>query len=77
MSPEVIEGFAKQGLLGLVILALGWYIMTLRADVKAKDTKLEEANEKRIAEAREGIKAIEQNTNTLDTLAEVLKARQS
>lgn len=58
------------GLPGIVILALG--IAYLR-----KDAKLDEVNEKRIAEGREAIKAIEQNTNTMDTLTELLRDRKA
>lgn len=56
------------GLPGVVIFALG--IAYLR-----KDTKLDEVQEKRIAEARDTIKAIEQNSNTLETMTEVLRER--
>jgi len=58
----------KLGLPGIVIMALafwGW----------SKDKKLDEVNEKRIAESRETVKAIEQNTNTLESLSDVLKDR--
>lgn len=65
---RVIEGFANQGVLGLVILALGFFCWRLWS-------KYDEIQEKRIAEARDGIKAIEQNTNTLDTMTEVLRER--
>ena len=58
----------QYGLPGVVILALG--LAYIR-----KDNKLDEVNEKRIAESRETIKAIEQNTNTLETLTEVIRDR--
>lgn len=56
------------GLPGIIILGLG--LAYLR-----KDAKLDEVQEKRIAESRESIKAIEQNTNTLEVMTEVLKDR--
>jgi len=56
------------GLPGIIILGLG--LAYLR-----KDAKLDEVQEKRIAESRESIKAIEQNTNTLEAMTEVLKDR--
>jgi hypothetical protein len=65
---EVLQGFLKQGVLGLVIIALGFAVVYLFK-------KYSEIQEKRIAESRESIKAIEQNTNTLDTMTEVLRER--
>lgn len=64
----VTEGFLKQGVLGLIIVALGFAVVFLYR-------KVNEIQEKRIAEAREGIKAVEQSTNTLETLTEVLRAQ--
>lgn len=65
---KVIQGFLDQGVLGLVIVALGFAVWRLWL-------KYDDIQEKRIAEAREGIKAIEQSTNTLETLTEVLRER--
>lgn len=64
----VTEGFLKQGLLGLIIVALGLAVIALFKI-------LQNVQEKRIAESRESIKAIEQNTNTLETMTEVLRER--
>lgn len=64
----VTEGFARQGVLGLVIIALGFAVVFLYR-------KLNEIYEKRIAESRESVKAVEQNTATLETLTEVLRAQ--
>lgn len=58
------------GLPGVVIMALA--IGYLR-----KDAKLDEVNEKRIAESREVVKTIEQNTNTLEILTEVVRDRKA
>lgn len=68
MNAEVVSALLNLGLPGIVILALAY------AYVK-KDAKVDEVNEKRIAESREAIKAIEQSTNTLETLTEVLRER--
>lgn len=70
MDPAAITELIKLGLPGIVILALA--LAYLR-----KDQKIDEINEKRIAESRESIKAIEQNTNTLETLTEVLRDRKA
>jgi len=58
------------GLPGVVIIALAWAY-------KRKDDKVDELNEKRIAEGRETIKSIEQNTAALETLTEVIKERKA
>ena len=65
---KVVQGFLEQGVLGLVILALGFGVVYLF-------NKYSDIQEKRIAESRESIKAIEQNTNTLETMTEVLRER--
>ena len=65
---KVIQGFLDQGVLGLIIIGMGFVLWRLWS-------KYDEVQEKRIAESREGIKAIEQNTNSMDTLTEVLRER--
>lgn len=65
---EVTKGFLEQGILGLIIVALGFAVVMLYR-------KVNDIYEKRIAESRESIKAIEQNTNTLETMTEVLRER--
>lgn len=65
---KVIAGFVEQGVLGIVILGLGFAVIKLW-------TKYDEIQEKRIAESRDAIKAIEQNSNTLETMTEVLRER--
>lgn len=70
MDPAAITELVKLGLPGIVILALGIGYMR-------KDAKLDEVNEKRIAEGRETVKAIEQNTNMLETLTELLRDRKA
>jgi hypothetical protein len=57
--------------------AIGVGIIVLAIAYAKKDKQLDGVNEKRVAEARESIKAIEQNTNTLETLTEVLRDRKS
>jgi len=58
----------EHGLPGVAIVVLLYAIIRLW-------NKYDEIQEKRIAESREITKAIEQNTNTLDTLTEVLRDR--
>lgn len=70
MDPASISELIKLGLPGIVILALGTAYLR-------KDKQLADINEKRIAESRETIKAIEQSTNTLESLVEVLKDRKA
>lgn len=65
---KVIAGFLEQGVLGIVIIGLGYAVVKLW-------TKYDEVQEKRIAESRDAIKAIEQNSNTLETMTEVLRER--
>lgn len=65
---DVVKGFLEQGVLGLVIIALGVAVVYLFKSYQA-------IQEKRIAESRESIKAIEQNTSTLETMTEVLRER--
>ncbi len=65
---KVVQGFLDQGVLGLLIISMGFVIWRLWS-------KYDEVQEKRIAEARESVKAVEQNTNTLETMTEVLRER--
>jgi len=68
MTDAAIGILLQYGLAGVGLLALG--IAYVR-----KDKKLDETQEKRIAESRETVKAIEQNTNTLEMLTEVIRDR--
>lgn len=70
MDPSAITELLKLGLPGVVILALA--IAYLK-----KDAKIDEINEKRIAEARESVKAIEQSTNALEGLTDILRDRKA
>lgn len=63
-----IKGFLEHGVLGLVIVVLLYAIGKLWS-------KYDDVQEKRIVESREAIKAIEANTNTLETMTEVLRER--
>jgi hypothetical protein len=58
----------QMGLPGIVIAGLGMA-------VRALWNKYSDAMEKRIVEGRESVKAIEANTDALDTLRAVLEAR--
>lgn len=65
-----IDKLLQLGLPGVVIIALGfvcWRLFKLYADTQ----------EKRIAEGREAVKAIEQNTAALENLSDVIRARRS
>lgn len=66
----IINQLLPMGLPGVVIIALAWAYYK-------KDQKVDELNEKRIAEGRESIKAIEQTTAALETLTEVIKERRN
>lgn len=70
MDPAAITELIKLGLPGIVILALAYAYI-------AKDKKVDEVNEKRIAEARESVKAIEQSTNALEGLTDILRDRKA
>ncbi len=68
MTPEAIGALVGMGLPGIVIIGLG--VAYLR-----KDAKVDELQEKRVAENRESVKAIESNTAGLEALVELLKDR--
>lgn len=68
MDAGVTKALLDQGILGIIVLLLIGAVVFLYK-------KVNDVQEKRIAESREGIKAVEQNTNTLDTLTEVLRER--
>ena len=68
MESKVIEALIERGLSGIAIVILLYAVTKLFV-------KYNEIQEKRIAENRESIKAIEQNTNALETLTEVLRNR--
>jgi hypothetical protein len=65
---DISKALLEQGVLGLVILLLIIAVVYL---FKAHQN----IQEKRVVESRESIKAIEANTNTLETLTEVLRER--
>lgn len=63
-----IDAILQLGLSGVVILALGFVVWRLH--------KLYvETQEKRIAEGREAITAIERSSNALDNLSEIIRAK--
>ena len=57
--------------------APGIIIAALLAAIARLDKRNEAIQEKRIAENREAIKVLEQNTNALDTLTEVIRERKN
>jgi hypothetical protein len=64
----IVSEVLPMGLPGVVIIVLAYAY-------HSKDKKVDELNEKRIAEGRETIKSIEQNTAALDALTDVIKER--
>ncbi len=74
MPEQAVTVLLDKGLLGAITIILIGVVVFLYNQVQKKQTEKDELQEKRIAESREGIKAIEQNTNTMETLTEVLKA---
>lgn len=68
MVDKIADALLANGISGIAIIILLYAVYKLWL-------KYDEVQEKRIAESREATKAIEQNTNTLDILSEVLKDR--
>lgn len=65
---QVFSILLQNGLPGVIIVALLYAVGKLWVANN-------EIQEKRIAESRDSIKAIEQNSNTLETMTEVLRDR--
>lgn len=69
----------EQGLSGIVILALAWVVWNMRkegrADIAALQAKLDELQEKRIAEGRESLNALNNTTNVLDDVLKAIQAQ--
>lgn len=68
-----------QGLSGIVILVLGWVVWNMRkegrSDIAALQGKLDELQEKRIAEGRESLNALNNTTNVLDDVLKAIQAQ--
>lgn len=79
MDPAIIATFAKESILGSVILASWAIIIRLYLDGKAKDKRYEDLMDKRVAESRESIMALNQVANqttaSVQSLVEIVKAR--
>jgi len=71
----ITEALFEKGVLGIVVIMLLTAVVYLYKQVNEKQKEKDELQEKRIAESRESVKAIEQNTNTIETLTEVLKVQ--
>lgn len=65
-----VDELLKQGLLGLVILALGFFAYRLFS-------LFVETQEKRIEESKESLKALGNNTDALKSLADLIKDRRT
>lgn len=74
----------SQGVLGVVTVALAYFVMILRADLRdtrqahkveiaEKDELINELQEKRLAESREGYKIAAANKETLDAFLLAIK----
>ncbi len=74
---DAMSALLDKGILGIIVVILIGAVVFLYKQVNDKQKEKDELQEKRIAESREGIKAIEQNTNTLETLTEVLRAQRN
>lgn len=68
MDPSLLEPLKELGLPGVVILTLGWAYWKERA-------RNDELVEKRIAESRENLAAMKDNTSALEALTDVIKAQ--
>lgn len=75
MPENAVTVLLDKGLLGAITLILISAVIYLYKQINEKQKEKDELQEKRIAESRESVKAIEQNTNTIETLTEVLKAQ--
>lgn len=62
----------KYGFPGVVIIVMAWFIIELRKEVKAEREKYEASQEKRIAEGREGIIALQSAASVLDDLVKAV-----
>lgn len=71
----------KYGFPGVVIIVLAWVIWNMRkegrADIAAIQAKCDELNEKRIAEGRESLSALNNTTNVLDDVLKALHSNQA
>lgn len=65
----------EQALLGYG--APGVIILALLAALRKLDARNEAIQEKRIAESREAIKVLEQNTNALESLTDIIRERKN
>lgn len=77
MESVITTEIAKLGFAGMIIMVLGLVVKKLWSDLTAKDARIEALQEKRLAEAREGFKALEANTTALERIAEVVRERKA
>lgn len=70
MDPTLLEPLKDLGVPGVIILVLGWAYWKERE-------RNNDLVEKRIAESRESIAAMKDNTAAIDALAEVVKAQRN
>lgn len=69
----------NMGLPGIVILALAWVCWQMRkegrADLAALQAKYDDLQEKRVAEGRESLNALNNTTNVLDDVLKAIQAQ--
>lgn len=69
---SVLNEILKSGLLGAIIVALSWYIIQLKKEIKEKETiiidLLKEYSKEKLAEQKEMINTINQITLSLNEL---------
>lgn len=68
MDPTVIQSLVDMGLPGIIILALAWAYW-------GKSQRVDQMQELRIAEMRETLEAINNNTQALNALTALLRDR--
>lgn len=86
ISESVSSIFLSQGLLGAVCIALVYFILMLRAELRdvraahktelaAKDALVNDLQEKRLAEARTGFDIARANTAALDSFLQAVRGK--
>lgn len=62
----------KFGFPGVIIICMAWFVLELRKEIKSEREKHEASQEKRIAEGRESLMALQQSTAVLDDLVKAV-----
>lgn len=67
MDPTIVQPFLDWGVPGAIIVVLGWAYWNQKA-------KYEDVMEKRLAEGRESLDAINRNTSAITSLGDLIRA---